>query len=121
MNEYTATQYYDCIAQLKQITLLSENEIKDFLESNAISMNGLRDFYLRFGRFPTKNEQVIVMHGFLDTIPYESNIGELSKVLGSIPIAKKPFPYVQVMFAIFILFVLLHYAGCMQVTNQSGL
>lgn len=106
---------------LRKITLLPEKELIDFLESNTISIDGLKSFWLKFGRFPTKNEQVIVMHGLLHSIPYESNIGDLSKVSGGITMAKKPFPYVQVMFALFILFVLLHYAGCMSPVNNPGL
>lgn len=121
MKQYATPQDYEAMSDLERVTLLPEKQLIDFLESNTISIQGLRDFWLRFGRFPTKNEQVIVMHGLIDSIPYPKTDFDLSKISGSIKSAKKPFSYVQVMLSLFILFVLLHYAGCMTVVKTQGL
>lgn len=121
MRQYASPQDYKDMSDLERVTLLPEKELIGFLESNTISIQGLRDFWLKFGRFPTKNEQVIVMHGLLHSIPTDNVDFDLSKISGSIKSTKNPFPYVQVMFALFILFVLLHYAGCMSTVNNPGL
>lgn len=58
-------RHEDMIADLKKITLLTEKELVDFMESNKISYDDLRSFYLRFGRLPENNECEMINLGLL--------------------------------------------------------
>jgi len=55
----------DVLAELRKITLMTDAEIIDFVQSNVISYEGLKNFYLKKARLPTVIECVVVNRGLM--------------------------------------------------------
>jgi hypothetical protein len=66
MNYQSKTYFDDILADLRKITLMSETDIMNFVQSNVISYSGLRQFYLKKARLPNPTECYAVRKGLID-------------------------------------------------------
>lgn len=61
-------EFDETLANLRKITLMSDQEIMNFVQSNVISYHGLKEFYLKKGRLPNPNECFCVIKGLIDLL-----------------------------------------------------